>query len=578
MTIPVYDSIGNAVAITDETGKAIERYEYAPYGTRTIRVDLTPPTVEQLREADGNLLLEFSEEVLLTRLQEAITAGTLTLRDTTDDEPVTITASQPVREGKQKGRRLLLTPDPGAPPEVNHAMLLHIEPSAMADLFENRSETAYEKAFVWLAADHVIEDTVAPRVELLLTRTGELELGFNEAIDPQSASQRILLDGQALTWIATLDGYGLKPQGAISATTHTLQVTAQLVDLGGNAIATPWSHAVTTGSTDQIVYERPDERITPTSTLDNLASFQGHITDPATGLVYMRNRWMDPEMGRFLTPDPMGYVDEPNAYAYAGNDPSNSSDPLGLYEEDVHHYLTWYLARAAGFSETTAAAIGFQAQELDLDPRSATEGGVDHGNMAKYHFVDAAQLASLSRTAREGAELSSSQLRKIGEFIHALEDTYSHQKNQQHRVFGDYFHDMGEGIDWGHGLHRHRPDWTWDRPELAMEMARETLEQLSELCQDYFGTCTPLPFESFESTVRQFVELPSDTYIDLKYGFREVPDVRDYTEKIQVLDPSFVPTRIEAAVREEGYRRYLARQKELENERARRASRWEDHW
>jgi hypothetical protein len=110
VTIPVYDSIGNAVALTDESGKAIERYEYAPYGPQTIRVDLTPPVVEQLREADGQLLLEFSEEVLLSRLQEAITAGTLTLRDTTDDEPVRITASQPVREGKQKGRRLLLTP------------------------------------------------------------------------------------------------------------------------------------------------------------------------------------------------------------------------------------------------------------------------------------------------------------------------------------------------------------------------------------------------------------------------------------------------------------------------------------
>ncbi|MEO8195269.1 MAG: DUF2235 domain-containing protein [Thermoanaerobaculia bacterium] len=330
VTIPVYDSIGNAVAITDESGKAIERYEYSPYGTRTIRVDLTPPVVEQLREADGQLLLEFSEEILLQRIEQAITGGTLTLRDTTDDEPVTITASQPVRDGKQKGRRLLLTPDPGAPPEANHAMLLHIEPSAMADLFENRSETAYEKAFVWLDADHVIEDTTPPRVELLLTKTGELELGWSEAIDAESASQRILLDGQTLTWITTPDGYTLKPDVAISATTHTLQVTGQLADLGGNAIAAPWSHSVTTGGTDRIVYERPDERITPTSTLDNLASFQGHITDPATGLVYMRNRWMDPEMGRFLSPDPMGTADGASMYALDANDPSNNSDPLGL--------------------------------------------------------------------------------------------------------------------------------------------------------------------------------------------------------------------------------------------------------
>ena len=112
VTVPAYDSIGNAVAIADGAGKALERHEYAPYGTRTIRLDVGPPAVEQLRESDGKLLLELSEEGLLYRLQEAIVGGGLTLRDTTAEERVTMTASQLVRDGKQKGRRLLLTPDP----------------------------------------------------------------------------------------------------------------------------------------------------------------------------------------------------------------------------------------------------------------------------------------------------------------------------------------------------------------------------------------------------------------------------------------------------------------------------------
>jgi RHS repeat-associated protein len=49
-----------------------------------------------------------------------------------------------------------------------------------------------------------------------------------------------------------------------------------------------------------------------------------------TGLVYARNRYYDPELGRFISVDPMGYVDGPNVYAFAGNDPANLSDPLGL--------------------------------------------------------------------------------------------------------------------------------------------------------------------------------------------------------------------------------------------------------
>ncbi len=124
-------------------GGAGERYEYTPYGARTIRVDLTPPAVEQLREAGGKLLLEFSEEILLQRVRDAIASGQLTLRDTTDDAPIAITADQPVRDGKQRGRRLLLTPAADPPPGANHGMLLHIEPGAMLDLFENRPERAY---------------------------------------------------------------------------------------------------------------------------------------------------------------------------------------------------------------------------------------------------------------------------------------------------------------------------------------------------------------------------------------------------------------------------------------------------
>jgi RHS repeat-associated protein len=38
----------------------------------------------------------------------------------------------------------------------------------------------------------------------------------------------------------------------------------------------------------------------------------------------------DPAAGRFLSPDPLGYVDGPNLYSYVLNDPVNNVDPLGL--------------------------------------------------------------------------------------------------------------------------------------------------------------------------------------------------------------------------------------------------------
>ena len=48
------------------------------------------------------------------------------------------------------------------------------------------------------------------------------------------------------------------------------------------------------------------------------------------GFVYLRNRWYDPQTGRFLTQDPIGLAGGVNLDAYAGNNPISFSDPFGL--------------------------------------------------------------------------------------------------------------------------------------------------------------------------------------------------------------------------------------------------------
>src|SRR5262249_15754766 len=57
------------------------------------------------------------------------------------------------------------------------------------------------------------------------------------------------------------------------------------------------------------------------------------FTDPATGLIYARARWLDPQTGSFLSADPAGYRDSSNLYLYAGGDPINRRDPTGLCGE-----------------------------------------------------------------------------------------------------------------------------------------------------------------------------------------------------------------------------------------------------
>ncbi|MEO8275836.1 MAG: RHS repeat-associated core domain-containing protein [Thermoanaerobaculia bacterium] len=539
VTVPVYDSIGNAVAITDAAGRAIERYEYSPYGNRTIRVDLTPPVVEQLREADGNLVLEFSEEVRLDRLQAAIAAGSLTLRDTTDAVPVAVTAGQPVRDGKQKGRRVILTPDPGHPPTALHGMHLTISAAAIVDLFENHPVAEYSKDFVWTGEAHTIDDTARPRVELLLAKSGGLELQFSEEIDPAVASATILLDGQTRTWLAQPDGYTLVPQSALAATTHTLQIGPSLIDKSGQSLETPFTQNVTTGAADSIVFERPDPRVTPTSTLDNLASFQGHLTDPATGLVYMRNRWLDPEMGRFLSEDPLQSIEDVSSTAPLRYNPLGVRDQLGLYEEDVHLFLTTFLAEAAGFSARTARFIGESTQDLDRDGRDATKHGVSQRNMRLYHFVSEQRLLSMGAKARSSSSLNNTTARSIGEFLHALEDSFSHQVHETRRVRDFYYSGLRTPGGWniGHGLEGHEPDWTWMRWPLAMEMARAVYLDLAVLCLKYQDECAPTDYAAIVQPVFDFVVfepelIPESTYVPLL-------TVADYGRKVGILNSAF---------------------------------------
>ena len=51
--------------------------------------------------------------------------------------------------------------------------------------------------------------------------------------------------------------------------------------------------------------------------------------DQAINLYYYRARYYDPEIGRFISEDPIGFQGGINFYAYCNDNPINCNDPEG---------------------------------------------------------------------------------------------------------------------------------------------------------------------------------------------------------------------------------------------------------
>jgi len=91
----------------------------------------------------------------------------------------------------------------------------------------------------------------------------------------------------------------------------------------------------TTGAvTDRYTYDAFGNQLTSSGTTPNVYRYVGEPFDQALQLTYLRARYMSPASGRFLSMDSAegNPFDPPSIhkYLYAGGDPTNRLDPLGL--------------------------------------------------------------------------------------------------------------------------------------------------------------------------------------------------------------------------------------------------------
>jgi len=90
-----------------------------------------------------------------------------------------------------------------------------------------------------------------------------------------------------------------------------------------------------------------------TGGIDNPFLYCGEYYDEESGLYYLRARYYDPELGRFLTEDPIH--DGINWYVYANNNPLMYLDRFGLAAVSIRDYTTGY-GGAVNWDDTVGVA------------------------------------------------------------------------------------------------------------------------------------------------------------------------------------------------------------------------------
>ena len=125
--------------------------------------------------------------------------------------------------------------------------------------------------------------------------------------------------------------------------------------------------------------------------------YTGHVSDSATGLSYMQQRYMDPHLGVFLSVDPVTAYEQPlghfNRYRYANGNPYRFTDPDG--RDAVDAARGFVDGMSSNFLATPSLA---QQQQMDWTPQPF--GGLG-GNVGNVDYAIGRGAANALTTAMD---------------------------------------------------------------------------------------------------------------------------------------------------------------------------------
>lgn len=227
---------------------------------------------------------------------------------------------------------------------------------------------------------------------LLLRNGRKYDFDFGNRLREVQEAERYAYDAYGRRAVAYDDqGQGLRAlyslAGKVVHEDRRGKGASEYIYVGGRLLATrgptgvTWTHVDALGSpvavtdgTGSVVERR---RFEPYGAelggqVEDGPGYTGHVSDSATGLSYMQQRYMDPQLGVFLSVDPVTAYEQPvgqfNRYRYANGNPYKFTDPDGRSGKPILPFMDRVEVR----SELSAGAIKVERMpQSDMGPTVA---------------------------------------------------------------------------------------------------------------------------------------------------------------------------------------------------------------
>jgi RHS repeat-associated protein len=135
-----------------------------------------------------------------------------------------------------------------------------------------------------------------------------------DGLNPVTMSGNLLLASGNLDEIYAQVGSSSTTSFLRDGVNSTAALTSSTASISANYYYSPYGDSAKIGAATTIL------------------QFTGRENDGSTGLYYYRARYYSPQLGRFISEDPIGLAAGTNFYAYASGNPISHTDPLGLFD------------------------------------------------------------------------------------------------------------------------------------------------------------------------------------------------------------------------------------------------------